>query len=185
MPAQPKEECASGFSAGGRPWIKGSVLQQQVSSLRSAHESCFYFVFPCSFDSLSSQKGSLCVWPHPEASVNFLPPPALGSPSCANLPCGESTLTQGSPPWALHSSLLHIFRRVPVSGEMSCCLRWAVWHGGLANWPAALNDNLEAISGGKKITQLWFSRRQVPVFLPANHVSSEEFFPQVAIKETF
>lgn len=50
---------------GGRPGIKGSVLQQQISSLQGSHGLCFYFVSPCSFNPLSSQKGIFCVWPRP------------------------------------------------------------------------------------------------------------------------
>lgn len=66
--------------------MNGSVLQQQISSLRGSHGACFYFVFPCSFNPPSSQKGIFCVWPRLEALVNFLPSPALDSRSCVDLP---------------------------------------------------------------------------------------------------
>lgn len=58
--------------------------------------------------------------------------------------------SQVFPPWALHIARLHIFKHVPFWREMSRCQRRALWHRGLANWLAALNDNLEAISGGKR-----------------------------------
>lgn len=94
MPENPEEEDASSGAlqricspkSGRRYWIKGSVLRQQIWSLWGSHGMCFYFVFPCSFNPLSSEKGIFCVWPCLEALVNLLPSLALDSRSCADLP---------------------------------------------------------------------------------------------------
>lgn len=86
---------------GRRHGIKGSVLQQQISSLRGSHGLCCYFVSPCSFNPLSPQKGIFCVWPRPRALVNFLPAPAPDSPSCADLPGRGHPHTSPSPGSAL------------------------------------------------------------------------------------
>lgn len=43
------------------------------------------FIFPCSFNPVSFEKGIFCVWPCLEALVNFLPLPALDSRSCVDL----------------------------------------------------------------------------------------------------
>lgn len=65
-------------------------------------------------------------WARAPSQVSF-PAPALGPPA-----------------------RLHLFKRVPFRGETSCCRGRALRHGGLAYWPAAPSDNLEAISRGKR-----------------------------------
>lgn len=116
---------------GRRHAIKGSVLQQQISSLRGSHGLCVCLVSACSFNPLSPQKGIFCVWPHPWASVNFLPAPAPDSPSCADLLCrGHPCANPPSPPpaaspcFGLHTPLapLCTFQCLPLGAETSCCL---------------------------------------------------------------
>lgn len=103
VPENPEEDALQrpcSPKPGRRHGIKGSVLQQQISSLRGSHGLCCYFVSPCSFNPLSPQKGIFCVWPGPRALVNFLRHQLLiplRVPTCR----GEGTLTR-LPPRAPH-----------------------------------------------------------------------------------
>lgn len=124
VPENPEEDASSRArlrtcspETGRRRAIKGSVLQQQISSLRGSHGLCVCLVSPCSFNPISPQKGIFCVWPHLWASVNFLPAPAPDSPSCADLCRGHPCANHPPlPPWAPHSACPTVHLPVPSLG---------------------------------------------------------------------